>query len=285
MSHDAHLFFREIIQADIPNNRLCHHCDHFQAVTVAFVQLFSHKHQRLRLSKDRITGSRIRIINNAGIRDGQTCCSGKLCCQKTHHLDMRPDRALLKLSELRIVAGLRIRGRRQNGSDILLEFVRYDSVILFIRNAEQILLRTGGKLKPDRGIRNRPDIAFDELSDRLLQSRTAKRFRRCCIPDHRFHERSTHFVRPAFYRPSVAFLAENDHGIYRIKSNDSRDKVKLHGFIFYCVQNRQSTINPAGFTVPQSSRRHRRMETDPTTDVLISGKRRKSTSVLQLILT
>ena len=82
---------------------------------------------------------------------------------------MRLDRALRQLPEIRFFSGFRIHRCHEDGSDVCPEFLAYQSIILLVCDAEQVLLRRRCKLQADRRIRDRADISLDQPANRFLQ--------------------------------------------------------------------------------------------------------------------
>ena len=100
---------------------------------------------------------------------------------------MRVDASLRQLSESRLLACLRVGRRSQYISNVLLELLVNQHIILVVRNTQQILLRCGGKLQPDGRIRNRPDVPLNQSSDWLLNARLPERFGAGRIIDQWLH--------------------------------------------------------------------------------------------------
>ena len=83
---------------------------------------------------------------------------------------MRSYRALLQLTERRLLARFRIRGRCQYVADVLTELLIDYCVELLVRNAKQILLRGRAELQADSCVGYRPHVALYESPYGLFDS-------------------------------------------------------------------------------------------------------------------
>ena len=196
---------------------------------------------------------------------------------------MRLNIALLKLSEGRFLATLRVRGRCQDRPDILTELIIDHRVKLIVRDAEQILLGRGCELQANRGIRYGADISLNEPSDRLFDARASERFVGCAIPNDGLHQRPAHLVdipggligcgpdqiqHPHAVLGVVVHLVRHPNGVVIVRCG---------------VDNRKAISNPPLVSVPNGCCRLRRVEADLGCLIFSQGERCEHTAIFQLI--
>lgn len=97
--------------------------------------------------------------------------------------------ALRQLPKDRVFAGLRVGGGSDERTDILLEFIGCNGIVLLIGHAEDVLLGRGVKLQRDGSVSHGAHIVVDEGTDGTLQAVAAKGFVAGGVPNQRLSGR------------------------------------------------------------------------------------------------
>ena len=192
---------------------------------------------------------------------------------------MRAQTALRQLPEYRVFSGLGVAGCRQKTAHVLLEFIRYNRVILLVRHAQNVLLRGRVKLKRDRRVCHCADIIVNQSANGFFQPRAPEWLTARRTPDHRLHQRTTHAVHHALHAPAVALTVQHQHRIGCVHVDELRHPL-VAVFLVRCgIDDGQAAVDAPFFAVPESCGGRRRMKPYLAADVCIGGKRREHAAV------
>ena len=250
MCHDAGLVLGQVGKPAVPCYRLRHAGNGAQRVAVSGVQLLGQQHQSLALGEDGVAAGGVGIVYYTHVRDRQAGGRRKLGGRHAHLFHMGRQAALRQLAEHRVFAGLRVGSGSDQSAHVGLEFVGNDGVILFIRHAENILLRGGVELQRNGCIGSGAHIVVDQCPDGALEAAAAKWLGIGGIPDHWLHQRPVHFVRLTFRCPEAAVAAQHDQvcicvEVHQCGTPDAFEMLILHG-----VDNGHATVDAAFFAAP-----------------------------------
>ena len=283
MRHDAGLLFGQIGKLTVARHSLRHAGNGAQGIAVAGVQLLGQQYQRLALGKDGIAAGRVGIVHHTNVGDSQASGRCKLGGCHAHLFHMRLQAALCQLAELRVFAGLRVGGGRDQSAHVGLEFIGNDSIVLFIGHTENIFLRGGIEFQCNGRVGSSANIIIDQRSDGALQAAAAKGLGTGGVPDHGFHQRSAHLVVLALCRPETAVAAQHNNVCIGVEIHQCGPPSAFKMFILHRIDDGKSAVDAAFQSAPEGCCGCRWMETYPAANVCICRQGGKHAAVLQLV--